>query len=105
MTSFAYCAVPLFSQCIGATLLNFNEKYGLKEYFKRRFKKMVIPIIGWNIINFYRIYIIKNFKLEDLNFIILYKIYFLSKLNPIVNSFRIFIIGYMIIPLIAYVEK
>lgn len=106
MTSFAYCAVPLFSLCIGATLLNFNEKYGLKEYFKRRFKKIIIPIIGWNIIYyFYRIYIIKNFKLEDFNFIILYNIYFFSKLYPIVNSLRIFIIGYMIIPLIAYVEK
>lgn len=106
MTSIAYCAVPLFSLCIGATLLNYNEKYNIKVYYKRRFKKIIVPMIGWNIIYyFYRIYIIKNFKAEKINFIYLYKIYFSCKLYPIIYSLRIFNIGYMIIPLIANVEK
>ena len=48
--SFCMCAVPLFALCIGATLLNFNERYGIIEYWKRRIIKIIIPIIGWNII-------------------------------------------------------
>ena len=52
MTSIAYCAVPLFSLCIGATLLNYNEKYNIKVYYKRRFKKIIVPMIGWNNIAF-----------------------------------------------------
>lgn len=28
-----YFAVPMFVLCVGATLLDFNEKYGLKEYY------------------------------------------------------------------------
>ena len=100
------CAVPLFSLCIGATLLNFNERYDITEYWKRRFKKVIIPIIGWNIIYyFYRIYIIKNFSKNKLNFFELYRIYFNNSLYPIIGSLRIFIFGYMIIPILAYVPK
>ena len=34
--SIFYFAVPVFILCIGATLLDFNEKYGLKEYYYKR---------------------------------------------------------------------
>ena len=40
-----YFSVPLFVLSIGATLLDFNEKYGLKVYFDRRVKKIIIPLI------------------------------------------------------------
>ncbi len=106
MASFCMCAVPLFSLCIGATLLNFNERYDIKEYWKRRFNKIIVPIIGWNIIYYiYRVYILKNYKIGNLNFITLYKLYFNNELYPIIDSLRIFIYGYMVIPLIAYVQK
>ena len=45
-----YFAVPFFVLCIGATLLDFNEKYGLKIYFKRRIIKVVIIMLEYNII-------------------------------------------------------
>ena len=104
--SFCMCAVPLFALCIGATLLNFNEKYGIKEYWKRRIIKVIIPIIGWNIFYyFYRVYILKNFQKIDLNFINIYKLYFENKLYGIISSLRTFIFGYMIIPLISFIDK
>ena len=104
--SFCMCAVPLFSLCIGATLLDFNDKYNIKEFWKRRIKKLVVPIICWNIIYyFYRVYVVKNIKKPKLNFIGIYNLYFRSELYPIINSLRVFIFGYMIIPLIAYVNK
>ena len=106
MASFCMCAVPLFSLCIGATLLNFNERYNIIEYWKRRIKKVILPIIGWNIIYyFYRVYILNNFKKVQLNFISLYKVYFYNELYPIIGSLRIFLFGYMVIPLISYTDK
>lgn len=94
MSSFCMCAVPLFSLCIGVTLLNYNERYDIKEYWKRRFKKMIIPIIGWNIIYyFYRVYILQNFKIEKINLFVLYNLHFENQLYPIIRSLRIFIYG------------
>ena len=103
---FFHFGVPFFVLCIGATLLDFNKKYGLLEYFKRRFFKVVLPLIGWNIISYYyRIYFIKNLKREKFNVINLLNIFFQNKLYGLFYSFHIFIITYMIIPLLAYVEK
>lgn len=106
MASICMCAVPLFTLCIGATLLDFNERYDIKIYWKRRIKKIIIPMIGWNIIYyFYRVYIIKNFQKVNFDFIILYRIYFNNKIYPLTKSLRLFLFGYMVIPLIAYVDK
>lgn len=106
MCSFCMCAVPLFALCIGATLLNFNERYGIKEYWKRRIIKIIIPIIGWNIVYyFYRVYLLKNFEKIQFNFINIYKIYFYNQLYPIIGSLRIFVFGYILIPILTYIEK
>ena len=48
--SLFYYSVPFFVLCIGATLLNFNERYGLIEYNKKRLIKVFIPLVGWTII-------------------------------------------------------
>ena len=99
-------AVPFFVLCIGATLLDFNEKYGLKVYFKRRIKKVVLPLFCWNIIlYYYYIYFLKIFKKKEITFVYLWNLYFRSKLNFMFSSIRSFLIMYLIIPLIAYVDK
>ena len=104
--SIFYFAVPMFVLCIGATLLDFNEKYGLIEYYYRRFIKVVIPLISWNIIlYYYRVYILKSLPKESLNFEKIWNLYFLNKINKIFGSFRRFLLTYMIIPSIAYVNK
>ena len=104
--SIFYFAVPLFVLCIGATLLDFNERYGLKIYFDRRVKKIIIPLICWNIIfYFYKVYIIRNMAKEKITFVYLWNLYFKNKLNIIFYSIHSFIKIYMIIPLLAFVEK
>ena len=104
MCAICMCAVPLFSLCIGATLLNFNKRYGIYEYWKRRINKLIIPMIGWNIIYYYyRVYVLKDFKKQNFNFSIILKIYFKDELYPLITSLRTFLFGYMAIPLIAYV--
>ena len=96
----------MFILCVGATLLDFTEKYGLIKYWYRRFIKVVLPLISWNIISyFYRVYVIKNLPKQRLTFRIIWDLYFLNKINPIFKSFRFFLLTYMIIPLLAYVDK
>ena len=98
--------VPFFVLCIGATLLDFNEKYGLIEYFKRRLLKVVVPLIGWNIISYYyKVYFVKSMKKEKFDIVNILKIFYENKLYGLFYSFHIFITTYMIIPLLAYVEK
>ena len=101
-----YFGVPFFVLSIGATLLDFNEKYGLKKYLKRRIVKVVIPLLLWSILQyFFNIYFIKNLKKEKINFVYLWNLFFRNKINPIFWSFHSFLKIYMIIPLIAFVEK
>jgi len=100
-----YFSVPFFALSIGATLLNFKERYGLYEYNKRRFIKVFIPLIGWTFILYlYKVYILKNIKKENFNFYSLWNYFFLSKIYHIFGSLQIFLKTYMLIPLLAYEE-
>ena len=100
--SIFYFAVPLFALSIGATLLDFNERYGLITYYKRRILKIIIPLFCWNVILYiFRVYLVKNMRNEQLNFVNIWNIYFGSKVYQIFDSFHSFLICYMIIPLIA----
>ena len=101
-----YYSVPFFVLCIGATLLNFRERYGLYEYNKKRIIKVFVPLIGWTFVLYlYKVYILKNIKKESFNFVSLWNYFFSSKLYLIYSSLHIFLITYMLIPLVAYVEN
>jgi len=101
-----YYSVPFFVLCIGATLLDFNERYGLLEYNKKRFIKVFIPLIGWTIILYiYKVYILKNIPKINLNIRDMWNYFFLSKIYIIFNSLHVFLLTYMLIPLLAYIEK
>ena len=104
--SLFYYSVPFFVLCIGATLLNFNERYDLLEYNKKRLIKVFIPLIGWTFILYlYKVYILKNIKKENFDFTSLWNYFFMSKLYPIFDSLHIFLTTYMLIPILAFVEK
>ena len=104
--SFFYYSVPVFVLCIGATLLHFNEKYDLLEYNKKRVAKVFIPLLGWNIIlYFYKAYYLKNLQNENFNLCNIWNYFFLSKVYHIFDSLHKFLQTYMLIPLIAYIEK
>ena len=101
-----YYSVPIFVLCIGATLLDFNERYGLLEYNKKRFVKVFIPLIGWTIILYlYKAYVLKNIPKISLNISEIWNYFFLSKIYVIFSSLHVFLLTYMLIPLLAYIEK
>ena len=47
----------------------------------------------------------KKFTKKSLNFEKIWNLYFLNKINAIFGSFRSFLLAYIIIPLIAYVDR
>ena len=45
-----YWAVPIFLMLSGATLMKYRERYDTKNFFKKRFLKVFIPLCFWSII-------------------------------------------------------
>lgn len=101
-----YYSVPIFVLCIGATLIDFKERYGLLEYNKKRLLKVVIPLIGWTLILYlYKVFILKNIGKIPFDFVSIWNYFFNSNLYGIFNSLHIFLLTYMLIPLLSFVEK
>ena len=101
-----YHSVPIFVLCIGATLLNFKERYGLLEYNKKRLLKVVLPLIGWTLILYlYKVFILKNIKKISLDFVSIWNYFFNSNIYAIFNSLHVFLLTYILIPLLSFVEK
>lgn len=46
--SVCYFAVPIFFMISGATLLDFNKRYGLRTYFFRRLSRAGVPFLFWS---------------------------------------------------------
>ena len=95
-----YYAVPVFVLCIGATLLDFNEKYSLKKYYYKRFEKVIIPLFCWTFI----LYLLKE-ENKKFGLTYLWNIYYGHKVYGIFGSLHDFVKIYIQIPLISYVEK
>lgn len=56
--SVMYFAVPVFFMITGVTLMNYRERYTLKQYAKKRIQKTVIPFFIWSILGIF--YLIAN---------------------------------------------
>lgn len=66
--SIFYFAVPIFFMISGAMLIDFNKRYSIKEFFKKRIAKTVIPFIIWSFIGLLiEIYYIKCVNLSSVN--------------------------------------
>lgn len=63
-----YFAVPIFFMISGAMLIDYNKRYGLKEYFSKRITKTLIPFIIWSFIGlFIQIYYMHTIKISSVN--------------------------------------
>lgn len=98
-----YFAVPVFFMNTGATLIDYQDRYGTKEYFKRRLHKCVIPFIAWSLIGTLFSVIKNDFAIPSLTTI----------LNEILNAnamgvywFFLPLFGiYLSIPVLAAIDK
>lgn len=51
--SLFYFAVPIFLMITGITLINFKARYGIGEFYRRRFIKTVLPYVFWSLFGFF----------------------------------------------------
>ncbi len=100
-----YFAVPVFFMITGATLIDYPERYSLKEYFIRRIRKTVIPFLAWSAIGLgYRVLYGKNL-LEGFSVEKLVELIFSSKIISYYWFFPSLFCVYLCIPLLASVQK
>ena len=102
---FFYSAVPCFFMITGITLMDFYDKYTIKEYFVRRFKKTVIPFLAWNCIAIIAKFCNKRLTISDINLVYLYKGITRTEIIPIYWFFTQLFIIYLCLPLFAAVDK
>jgi surface polysaccharide O-acyltransferase-like enzyme len=64
----AYFAVPVFFMISGSTLLDFFNRYGIREYCRKRIVRVLIPFLIWSFFAmFYRIYYVKDIAWSNVN--------------------------------------
>lgn len=104
--SFFYFAVPVFFMISGAMLLDFNKKYGMNTYFKKRITKTVIPYIIWSFIGlFIEIFYIHNIKPADVNLAYIVNGLINGNLVQIYWFFIPLFCIYLSIPVFAYLNN
>ncbi|SFL66681.1 Surface polysaccharide O-acyltransferase, integral membrane enzyme [Methanobrevibacter olleyae] len=101
-----YFAVPIFFMISGAMLIDFNEKYDLKEYFSKRFFKTVLPYLIWSFIGLaLQIYILNKIKITDINLIYILNGLITGRLVGVYWFFIPLFCTYLAIPLFALVPE
>lgn len=103
--SLFYFAVPCFIMVTGATLIDFGERYSIKEYFIRRIHKTVVPYIIWTFIAIgYRL-IYASIEKDSINFLFVINRILSGDAIPIFFFFPLLFGVYLCIPLLATVQK
>ncbi len=105
---FGWVGVPIFFMISGALLL--NRDYSLKDFFKRRFTRILIPFIFWMIITLAVDYFVLGFSTKQLFMILLGKhrytwyvwvligVYlFLPVLNSFIKEFKLKGVEYFLV--------
>lgn len=65
-----YFAVPIFFMITGITLIDYQDRYSTKEYFKKRIKKTVFPYIIWSFIGIIYFYLHGRIEAVTLKYVI-----------------------------------
>ena len=100
-----YFAVPLFFMITGITLMDFYDKYTLKEYFAKRIKKTVIPFVAWSLIGVVLEVCVGHIAISDINIRFLYQGITGTTIVSMYWFFTPLFIIYLNMPLYAAVEK
>ena len=100
-----YFAVPVYFMISGITLIDFRQRYGIKEYFWKRFQKAGLPYLFWSLFGLaYNVYW-KTIDVESVNLSYV--------LNGVLNSsfvkiywfFPVLFGIYLCMPLFASVDQ
>ena len=63
-----FFAVPVFLMNSGATLIDYNKRYGLRTYFRKRIRKTVIPYIFWSFAGLlFQLFLVGGIEAEEVS--------------------------------------
>lgn len=104
--SVAYFAVPVFFMISGATLIDFYERYDLKEYAVKRIKKTVLPYVVWSLLGLaFQIWVLKTAVPSTFNLKRVFGGFLKGDMVSVFWFFNTLFCIYLTIPLFAAVEK
>lgn len=103
--SVCYFAVPVFFMITGATLLSFYRRYGLREYFRKRAEKVLIPYLFWSMIGILvSTYYMKSISPDELDLRLILNLLAEGKAISVYWFFIPLFTVYLCIPLLAAVR-
>ena len=100
-----YYAVPLFYMISGITLMDFYDRYSLKDFFVKRFKRVVLPFLVWSLIGAAEKVWLDWISPEQMSLKLLYEGITGAKFVPVYWFFTSIIIVYLSLPLYAAVDQ
>ena len=100
-----YFPVPIFFMISAITLIDFPEKYSLKEYFVRRVRKVIIPFVAWNLIGLGYQLVMGYCKIESITPQFLWEGFAGNTFVSIYWYFNAQICIYLSLPLFAVVKE
>ena len=100
-----YFAVPLFFILSSVTLIDYQDRYSLKEYFLKRLHKAMIPFVIWSLFGLAGILFLKKVARSDLSLIYIIDGIVNAKFVPMFWFFSSLFTIYLCMPLFAAVKK
>ena len=100
-----YAGVPLFFMISGITLMDFYDRYSLKEFFIKRFNKTVVPFVAWSLIILAGKVASHKIPAEQVNAKFIYQSVTGTTIVDYYWFFSSLFIVYLSMPLFAAVEK
>ena len=101
-----YFAVPIFFMITGITLLDYQDRYSTRDYFKKRAEKTLLPYVSWSMIGVLFLMVTKRVAPENVT--ARWILNGLISTGGIINIYWFFqplFCVYLSIPLFAAVEK
>ncbi len=100
-----YFSVPLFFMITGITLLDFYDRYNLKQFFTKRFHKTVIPFIAWSLIGLVWKVLCHKIDISEINIKLIYQGITSTSIVTIYWFFTSLFTVYLCMPVFAAINK
>lgn len=100
-----YFAVPVFFMLSGASLMRFDERYGIREFFKRRLKRTLVPFLLWSFIWLGLMIAHGNISIKELSLLSIFDGIINTKFQPIYWFFIPLFMIYLMMPMLTICKE
>ena len=100
-----YFAVPVFFMISGATLIDYRKRYSTKQYYRKRFQKILIPFLFWSLFGLLYQVRLKRIFIEDINLMYILDGIINVRFVDIYWFFVSLMTVYIAIPVLGYIQE